>query len=680
MNQSTQAAEANPEVTYYTAEHGVRVRVMDTTEEGVLLENLDTGGTSRVQPGYLLLEDEPEQKDLITRIPDHTKVIEKPKAEKKPQKRLGRVTALTTNIQGGVRVEFPGRLVLLQGSNGSSKTTIVRAMELAGTAKASDVAGRGITSRESMLIPLIDPAVDHAIMSAMKVHLPATDTEVECVYNAKVKDATHASKAEHTTAGIKVVFPLRGVHDHLRGSAEKAQAWLLQTACGDLDRPTALARLPDKAATLFPILASKGTSIVDALLSAVSDAPSRASSARRKSEAALQEADRLAQGLAPPASEEQIEGLRAATEEAENILTHAIAVEAATKTLVTVQQGDLNAWQLRMNAISAEVSQRVDPLLTGALAKLAALQPDPHLADKQATRAAGVRLMQTSLQGASENCMVCASPLPRVAQEAILAGLQGQVGAALAADRERQGQFNLCAQTVNKLRAERASLEAEYARLGRQVLSAQQPQPEVEQVLDESMTPTISVIDARATLNITRQNLNAAIERTSAWKRSRTARGDAEKHAQDQRTYEALTKDLQATVTWAVDEAADTFAARVQSLLPDDDVFWLDPRTGGYGLVKTITDDEGRPIRHRRDSALCGAEWARVTLALAGASTPADADLAILVPEDRAWDAKTLRKAMEGLVKFPGMVVITSTIKPFRGIPKGWHLIETDEL
>ncbi len=694
MNQPILASQADQSLTYYTAEHGVAVRVGDTTDEGVLIENVDTGGRMRVDLSYPLLVAAPAVDDERDPAPPggHPGTTPKRAAKRKTKKvpkakakRLACVTSLAANIQGGVKVDFPGRLILLLGDNGSQKTTITRGLELAGTASASDVAGRGITKKESMLIPLIDPAVDNAITSAMQVHLPSTDSTVECRYNAKVKDATHASKAEHQTSGLKVVFPLREVHANLRGSAEKAQAWLLKIACSDLDRAAVLARLPDSAATLFPNLNTG--SIVQALLDALADAPSRASAAKRRAAESTSEADRLAAGLAPPASDEQIGALRSVADAAEALLEQAIAVNAASTATETVKQEDLDAVVVRLNVITADVRDRIDPLLAGALVEQGRLQPDPNLASKQADRAAGVRLFQKVLQSIGESCIFCAGDLPRTTQEAILSGLQGQMGAAVSADRERAERAQAVSQQIGALQNERALLVAEYGRLQQrgaalQTAQAAQSQPaQVGSVVSSSGTVVVPTeADARTARDLARQALNDAISRTESWSRSRAQRDQSATHASDQRTYEALAKELQATVAWAVDEAADTFAARVQSLLHKDDRFWLDARTGRYGLLKAIVDDQDRPIRHRRDSALCGAEWARVTLALAGAATPADADVAILVPEDRAWDAKTLRTALEGLASYPGMVVFTSTIKPYRGAPKGWHIVNTASL
>ena len=61
--------------------------------------------------------------------------------------------------------------------------------------------------------------------------------------------------------------------------------------------------------------------------------------------------------------------------------------------------------------------------------------------------------------------------------------------------------------------------------------------------------------------------------------------------------------------------------------------------------------------------------------AVACACTPSEADIPVLVPEDRAWDAKTLKEVLQGLDNYPGQVLVATTVKPFRGVPKGWTTV-----
>jgi len=76
-------------------------------------------------------------------------------------------------------------------------------------------------------------------------------------------------------------------------------------------------------------------------------------------------------------------------------------------------------------------------------------------------------------------------------------------------------------------------------------------------------------------------------------------------------------------------------------------------------------------------TALSGAEWVTVTAAIAMvASSSMDAELRVIVLEDRALDPDTLRGLLKTFSAFNGQVVITSVTKP-KGRPfKAWKVID----
>ena len=51
--------------------------------------------------------------------------------------------------------------------------------------------------------------------------------------------------------------------------------------------------------------------------------------------------------------------------------------------------------------------------------------------------------------------------------------------------------------------------------------------------------------------------------------------------------------------------------------------------------------------------------------------------LAILVPEDRALDPRTLRETLEVYSGFSGQVLVPSVIEPEGGVPPGWTVVRT---
>ena len=84
----------------------------------------------------------------------------------------------------------------------------------------------------------------------------------------------------------------------------------------------------------------------------------------------------------------------------------------------------------------------------------------------------------------------------------------------------------------------------------------------------------------------------------------------------------------------------------------------------------------------RLHCALSGAEWATVITAvsMAVASKLDKSQPAILVPYDRAWDTRTLSAVMKGFLNFEGQVIIASTVRPMGRPPKGWTIIDMDEV
>jgi hypothetical protein len=73
-------------------------------------------------------------------------------------------------------------------------------------------------------------------------------------------------------------------------------------------------------------------------------------------------------------------------------------------------------------------------------------------------------------------------------------------------------------------------------------------------------------------------------------------------------------------------------------------------------------------------TALSGAEWARVMAAMAEACVDAG-KYACIVPEERAFDPKTLSDVLKALSSCSHQVIIASPVAP-KPLPKGWTLIK----
>lgn len=114
-----------------------------------------------------------------------------------------------------------------------------------------------------------------------------------------------------------------------------------------------------------------------------------------------------------------------------------------------------------------------------------------------------------------------------------------------------------------------------------------------------------------------------------------------------------------------LDKCKNDFENTVSQYLPTGERIGVDLESGRFGLQR---DGE-------LHSALSGAEWSRVVMALA-ASQERGRTPAIIVPEDRAWDADTLTRVMEAMNGCAVQVIIMSTVRP-KDVD-GWTILEVE--
>ena len=117
--------------------------------------------------------------------------------------------------------------------------------------------------------------------------------------------------------------------------------------------------------------------------------------------------------------------------------------------------------------------------------------------------------------------------------------------------------------------------------------------------------------------------------------------------------YANAAKALETTGKEVIARCKVKFEQEVTAFLPAGEAFEADLDSARFGL--------------RRDnqihSALSGAEWTRVLLALA-ASRVKDSTLCVLAPEDRAWSGRQLTQVMLALATAPTQIILMSTVKP----------------
>ena len=158
----------------------------------------------------------------------------------------------------------------------------------------------------------------------------------------------------------------------------------------------------------------------------------------------------------------------------------------------------------------------------------------------------------------------------------------------------------------------------------------------------------------------------------NAWAAVQKAEASAIDADRQQLEWKALKEACESAMAMTLEKALTTFIAKVQSYLPKTDTFDLRLRDGDREVVQFGFIRDGA-----LHTALSGAEWARVMAAMASACVP-EGQYACIIPEERAFDATTLKDVLTALGTSPHQVILTSPVAP-RSVPKGWTVVRRGE-
>jgi len=145
---------------------------------------------------------------------------------------------------------------------------------------------------------------------------------------------------------------------------------------------------------------------------------------------------------------------------------------------------------------------------------------------------------------------------------------------------------------------------------------------------------------------------------------------DATKAETEAAAWEKLAEEIGHALKMLVEKGRTAFEARVQKYLPDGYVFGIDLTDGDRDVCRFGLRSADGALR----SALSGVEWAVVTSAIAEAVSAGSP--AIIIPEDRSFDARTLHGVLDAFSKCSAQVIIATTTEP-AGVPAGWTVIRT---
>ena len=549
------------------------------------------------------------------------------------------IRKVTSNLKLGCDVVIGDKTVIV-GPNGSGKSTIVNAIELALTGRASDIAGRTEVAREADLLSLA-PAGAKQVYAEVEFDGGETARYAAEGTTAKAKKAV---VARPDFVVPEAALPLRTLREALLGSATTARKYLLSKVSGGTDRSDVRALLPEPVTGLWDKVISTVHADVptaDALVAVLEEAGKRQRAAGEEAKTARGAAKLVGDGYAVPPSESEIKAAKEAVKKAREVYADAEAAESIV------------ARREEAAAKIEKASQRAQDAAAAFGAAKAVLdatpQPeDSHLLDCLAT------VMAHSI--ARGSCLPCGGETDAVSPRL------ADVRAMLAESSEAVAAFDAADRAVGKTKS-----EAERA-----LAALEAAEADAAALAEMAAGEAIPVADAEAALDAAQKklaDLTAARDNWAIVQRSEATALDAERRASE---WKNLKEACETVVGIVLDKAIRLFVADVQARLPATDVFDLRLRDGEREVVQfgLVRDD----VLH---TALSGAEWARVTLAMADACTPLD-DFAVLIPEERAFDPKTLASVLKALTDSRHQVVIASPVAP-KPVPKGWTVIERGE-
>ena len=553
------------------------------------------------------------------------------------------VKRIKSNIKGGVDAEL-GEKTLIVGANGHGKSAIVNAVELALGGSASDIVGRAEVKREADLLSLTDGDSLEATATLSDGSTASWKTERNRTGGAK--KATHNSPVE-------ALFPVREVREALGGSADTARSWLLSKVVRDVSREDVSAWFTPEVLELYETMAGQaGPDEIGTLLRVVRQAGKDGRAKKRELEACQGVLDKLGRELGAEPTAADLERAKAesdaALEDYEAAMKasgrrDAIAVAAETKAqaerLIEVYVRRRRDW---------EEAQAVSP-------------PGPELGESEARMAdrlhtlAEANRIHEEIEGT--NCLVCESPGPFGHR-----GLRARKEAAGNALSQRDNWWSV-----------RHEIEAQMAHAQEQAEQAIEAHCEAHAAAEAIRSSGTSHGEAKAIWEGKHMAYVALQSAAGQWDNLRGHKDTIRLLKADAASLAEIVDAGKQAVTRLLKTAVQRFESAVQAHLPSADVFRLVLEDDGKEVCRFGLDRDGA-----LHTALSGAEWARLTLAMACAASGEAGDVRVFTPEERAFDPATLREVMAALSDAPGQVILTSPIRYKGRQPKGWVVLELD--
>ena len=563
------------------------------------------------------------------------------------------VKRVTSNLKSPTGEEWSvdlGQKTLILGGNTSRKSAILQAVELAVSGAADDIVGRYAVRDPSLLLTLAPGDNLHSCASFSDESMDEATFSVE-------RSGSRVKKPFHSTPfDASRVMPSRLVRLALAGGEKTARKSFLEWTANGVDDEDVLARIPANLHAKYKDISDKlskggdnGTTMnaVEKLLTTIEYAGKQQRDSAKQLKGAEAALESVGGDLPSCPSSEDLAKAEELTMEAQRVFDEAvkyrglptnkeIEIQLHTATTATQELRD------RLDKINREYAKLMDN------ARIAEISG---------------RLFEWSVKHEKENCPACNSAHGLEHNRVLFDHWQNVWASENQKVKEPADNLKKTFDEVSEILAQRAVELNQIAQMrgrGRE---------------EDSDSGENSFEEAKQQLERCQSNVVKLSSDRNRWNDLSRMQDTVRAMSLQIDTYKALKAACEKAVGELLAHQAPLFADLVTTYLPDGWVFGIDLKDGSREVFRM-----GLRRGDKLHSALSGAESIAVVSAIAMASLDTDKSPRIIIPADRAWDSNTLRNVMDSFADFPGQVIIATTTKHARKKPRGWTVINADDL
>jgi site-specific DNA-methyltransferase (adenine-specific) len=553
-----------------------------------------------------------------------------------------------SNLKSGANYNLGPRTLII-GANGSGKSAIVGAVELALAGFVSDITGHDRVKAGIELLTLAPS--DEDLWSKVEVADTRGGDEITFFASTSIERnrSTGGAKSPVRVAPImEVRFPVFDIEEALSGKPETARNWLLSQAGGYVTEEEILSSFFGKNKVFYSQFSAglKGDP-VSRLLTLKETIQAKALSLGKEASGAEKLARSAGTDLMPCPTEEAIDNLKLDLADAQKELwTFSQAAKNDVTRALTLRDAAYDRWVSLYNECDA--AARAEETAKQQAAEFPVDQ-NISVADQ------AIAMIDATQKLGFEYCLVCCSTDM----------------SHLASQRQSLKDYTTAGATARQYALLANTASTRVQQLLRSVQSAEATHSAAQAAYDAALAAPQAEGDgidlATDVADITAE-LTKAQNARAQWAVVAQQRMKAEELRAEADEFSAFAAAIKQAVTDTVTRLREEFIKRVQSFLPEQDVFDLqlfdgDRAVSRFGFIRN----------GQLHTALSGAEWARLTLALA-AAVAKEGEINIIVPEDRSFDSRTLTEVLYALSLSPDQIIFCTPTEP-EAIPDSWTVI-----